>query len=140
MMEKINLKNYEAYFLDFTEGNLTPAQVAELNQFLYEYPSLKLELDEFEAVVLEEEPIKNSALKESLLREETTGMALADYLMISEVEGTISKEEKAQLAALVKEDAGLIDELSVYHKTKLPVENTILFQKRKAYFKKKEEE
>ena len=47
-MKKINTHNYEAYFLDYTEGNLNESQIRELKKFLNVNPKLKEELHDFQ--------------------------------------------------------------------------------------------
>lgn len=135
-MEKINLTNYEAFFLDHIEGNLTTSQEKELQDFLLQYPELNIDLEDFELMVLEEEKVENTNLKNTLKREESTALPLVDYLMIAEVEGSITVEEKAQLSEMVQENPDLMNDLSIYHKVKLtdaiPVafpDQSILLQK-----------
>ena len=43
----INLHNYEAFYLDYAEGNLSAEVVTELILFMEEHPLLKVELDHF---------------------------------------------------------------------------------------------
>lgn len=136
MIEKINQTNYEAFFLDYLEGNLTTGQQKELDRFLEENPELKAELEEFEMISLEEEQIVDSTLKDSLKREESTGLLFSDYLMIAEVEGTISKSEKASLSELVQQDASLMDDLAMYHKTKLKDDKALTFPAKSALLQK----
>lgn len=52
-MSNINRHNYEAYFLDFVEGNLSEEEKAALMLFLEQNPDLKEELQAFEAFNLE---------------------------------------------------------------------------------------
>jgi hypothetical protein len=49
---KINIHNYEGFFLDYIEGNLPASGVEELKSFLVLHPELQEELDEFENVRL----------------------------------------------------------------------------------------
>lgn len=139
-MEKINLHNYEAYFLDFIEKNLTPIQEQELNDFLMEYPELKSELNEFQLITLKEGISENKALKNSLLKDEATGLGRSEYLMIAQAEEVITAEEKAELSALIKTDESLLTDLSLYHKTRLKKEELLfpgksnLLQKEKSVF------
>ena len=44
----INRNNYELFFIDFYDGNLTDAQKHELDLFLAENPNLKEECDSFD--------------------------------------------------------------------------------------------
>lgn len=63
---KIDLNNYEAYFLDYLEGNLSPDQVAELLLFLEQHPSLKNEVEDPGLVELEPEVAPSFPHKEAL--------------------------------------------------------------------------
>lgn len=49
----INSHNYEAFFLDYHEGNLSPQQVADLLLFLEQHPGLKQDFDSFENIRLD---------------------------------------------------------------------------------------
>ena len=136
-MGRINKENYEAYFLDFLEGNLTDEQQDQLNQFLEKNPSLKNELAEMELHFLPEEGGKSSSIKASLIREESTALLEKDYLMISQIEGTINEEEKAALGNMIRQNEALADDLAIYHKTKLlPEDGMISFPLKKELIQK----
>jgi len=127
-MAKIDLHNYEAWFLDYSENSLSESQKNELIQFLEKHPELKPELEEFQFVVLrEEEGSLNEGFKAGLVREEFSGLIRSEHLMVAEVEGEITKKEKKELAAIVSQNPKLIDELGIFHKTKLPVNESIIY-------------
>lgn len=137
MREKINKDNYEAFFLDFIEGNLSDDQTSILFSFLDKNPDLKAELDAFEAIELDHESLSpNESLKASLRREETTALLETDYLMIAQVENTITSEEKAKLAVLAKQHPEILDDLAIYHKTRIPKEPAIVFSNKTSLTKK----
>ena len=54
-MHKIDIHNYEAYLLDYSEGNLTGELQVELELFLIQHPELEINLDELSLVTLENE-------------------------------------------------------------------------------------
>lgn len=137
-MSKIGLHNYEAWFLDYSEGNLTKNQMKELEMFLVQHPNLKQELMDFEVVLLQdsEEVGVGELFKNALVREETTGLTKTDYLIISEVENEISPKNKAELSALVKSNPTLLNDLALYHKTKLPVDEALVFPNKGALVQK----
>ena len=128
MMERINLENYEAFFLDYAEGNLSDDQLIELKSFLDKNPQLKVELESFESIRLGEIPADSYDLKRELIREESTGLARSDYLMIAQVEGEITNEEKEELATLVKENPALLENLAIYHKAVLKENHSLIFK------------
>ena len=102
MMAKIDLHNYEAWVLDYSENSLSESQKNELIQFLEKHPELKPELEEFQFVVLrEEEGSLNEGFKAGLVREEFSGLIRSEHLIVAEVEGEITKKEKKELAAIV---------------------------------------
>ena len=51
-MNKINRNNYESYFLDFLEGNITPEDSEQLKFFLEANEDLKEELYSFESIAI----------------------------------------------------------------------------------------
>ena len=65
----INRSNYEVWFIDYADGQLSPEQVAELLLFLEENPDLKNEFTLFEQVELPvdtvEFPFKKSLKKKN---------------------------------------------------------------------------
>ena len=66
----INRHNYEAYFLDYYEKNLNPAQVKELMSFLDHNPDLKDEFNDFELISLESDNQVSFPSKQSLKKNE----------------------------------------------------------------------
>ncbi len=50
----INKNNYEAFFLDYLEGNLSEAAQQALNNFLLQYPELRKELNDMQIIEMEE--------------------------------------------------------------------------------------
>ena len=66
---KINRNNYESFFLDYLEGNLSKADVAMVEKFISLNPDLKEELRNFEIIDLnpdKEEFTGKKELKKSL--------------------------------------------------------------------------
>ena len=46
-MNRINLSNYEAWLLDYAEGNLSAEDTAELLLFMEQHHELQVDLDNF---------------------------------------------------------------------------------------------
>ncbi len=86
-------ENYEAYFLDYHEGNLSESQVEELMNFLALNPDLKEELDTFEMVMLTDENSVFLENKDSLKKE---GDALLTS-MIAWHENDLNEQERVLL-------------------------------------------
>jgi len=86
-------ENYEAFFLDYHEGNLSESQIEELMNFLALNPDLKEELDAFEMVMLTDDSSIILENKESLKKED-------DALLTSIIawhENDLNEDEKAEL-------------------------------------------
>ena len=60
-MSLITKNNYEAFLLDYVEGNLSPEHTAELMLFFENNPELKEDLDDFALLTLDvpETQLKN---------------------------------------------------------------------------------
>lgn len=129
----INKENYEAFYLDFLEGNLTPAMEKKFVDFLNSNPDLKID-DEGFLNEIEKESI--TIEKDFLRRETTTGLKESDYLMIAAVENELNSEEKKQLAALLQTEEHLAEELALFHKSKLKVDTSVSFSDKASLYKK----
>ncbi len=69
MMKEINISNYEAYILDWIEGNLDSETLGSFEQFLTDHPAIKAELAEFQIMELEAPKLTEYAGKDALLKE-----------------------------------------------------------------------
>ncbi len=105
-MERISIFNYEAYYLDYLEGNLNEEESALLLAFLEEHPECKLEdaeLPEFNV----EQFSASYELKQSLLqtdnRDAITALNL-DHFLIARAEGVLNEDKKRELDAFVREN------------------------------------
>ena len=107
-MEKISRHNYEAYFLDFAEGNLSAIQIRELEEFLRENPELRSELDDFEIFELPEANSNTElwgSLKKPNLKALKGNTDLRDSFFQKAVENELSAYELEMLTDLLKENA-----------------------------------
>ena len=55
MSEKINITNYEAFLLDYLEGNLSEGEISLLKIFVAAHPQLNIDLEDTELVSLEKD-------------------------------------------------------------------------------------
>ncbi len=69
MMKEINISNYEAYILDWIEGNLDSDTLSRFEQFLTEHPAIKDELAEFQIMELEVPKLAEYAGKNALRKD-----------------------------------------------------------------------
>lgn len=120
-MEKINLHNYEAFFLDHLEGNLSEQQLVDLEAFLNEHPQLNVELDEMrgfdDLILAAATPIFKD--KANLKADPTILSAFTvDDWMIASVEGQLNVTDQKLLDKYIQTN-GLAATLEFYQKTKL---------------------
>jgi len=126
----INKNNYEAYFLDYHEGNLSPQEVAELFLFLAEHPELKRELEDFENVTLDDIQTPVFENKESL-KKNITPDNREDYF-IRAVEGNLNAAELMLLQTFLTENPEFLKEYKLFQKTKLQADPALVFENKQA--------
>ena len=124
----INITNYESWFLDYHEGNLTAEQVAELFLFLEQHPELKQELDAFEEIGQPLEAITaNFPDKEPLKKEDLLSEKNIHEWLVAEIEGNLSEERIGILEAFLKLHPSYYNDRELFLKTKLQVDATEIF-------------
>ena len=123
-MSKINLHNYEAYLLDFSEGNLTDELQMELELFLIQHPKLDINLSDLDLVSLNEESISFSN-KNNLKKTETDLVSKGQF--VAYIEGQLSATEKAELEKSCINNPLLSKELALFQKTILAVDSSIIY-------------
>jgi hypothetical protein len=116
----ITSQNYESWFLDYYERNLTAQQEKELFLFLDKNPTLKEEFDAFENFSLEiEEVTLNPNIKANLKKETSiTEHNINDWL-IAELEGDLSLQELALLTTFLSTNPVFLKDRELFRKTRL---------------------
>ena len=133
---KITSDNYQSYFLDFSEKNLSLEMTDELFAFLNENPQYQEEFDclaGLDSVILESEDVEFQ-LKDKLFAIPNLNLIdLTDveYLSIAELEGDINPEEKQRLQSLIAEkpESAVIAE-QIKH-TRIKPETDIIYPKQR---------
>jgi len=122
----INKQNYEAFFLDYHEGNLTPQQVAELLLFVEQHPEFREEFESFENISLADLPSVSFDFKANLKKEIT--VENKDDYFIRAVENTITPAEQILLDTFLKQHPHFLSDLGLFKKTKLQADLSIVFE------------
>ena len=118
----INKTNYEAFFLDYHEGNLSPQQVADLLLFVEQHPELKEEFESFENFVLEDLSSIEFENKSNLKKQIT--LENKEEYFIRSVENTLNVTEKDLLNNFIKQHPhyfGIIKVLAVIREESTPL-------------------
>lgn len=126
----INKNNYEAYFLDYHEGNLKPTEVAELLLFVEQHPELKNAFESFENFTIEDYSTITFENKADL-KKEITDDNREEYF-IRAVENTLNPIEKTLLENYIKQHPHCLNEYALYQKTKLLADTSIVFENKGA--------
>lgn len=130
---KITRKNYEAYFLDFYEKNLSPEQVAELFVFLEQNPDLKEEFESFENIgLVADENIrfepKKALKKNELIPTDHIHAGNYEEYLVRDLEGDLSEDENIEMRAFIEINPKTKLEYNIYRSTFLKPDNSIRFE------------
>jgi hypothetical protein len=112
-MKKINLNNYEAFLLDYIEGNLSGADVAALKAFAVMHPELNIDLENTDLPYVDSEQVSVDFKKDLFKTEER----ISDQQLLEYLEGDLSGEEKSEFEKKLRSDKSLADDLEIYRKT-----------------------
>jgi uncharacterized protein YbcI len=118
-MEKIGKHNYEAFLLDYIEGNLDETGRAALFAFLEQHPELKPDLEDFDiipATIISEEPEQLSVKDKRSLKHIPEEI---EEKIIAYLEGQLSPVEKAAFELELPRNAFMQQTLEAYRKTYL---------------------
>jgi hypothetical protein len=130
----INRENYEAFFLDHFEGNLTKSQETELMDFLQQNNDLKDEFESFEMLSLDNEIQQSFSGKEFLKRpfDTTIKDTVKEIHLIAWHEGDLNESEKKMVTQAVAEDINFQKDFNLFGLTKLLPDTSIIYQDKKS--------
>lgn len=133
-MEKISIFNYEAFYLDFLEGNLSESDTALLLDFLEAHPELKV--DDLTMPSLQQvEKELDLSFKAGLKKEEAItwiNESNIDHYLISELEGQLNSQEQHELTSYLSKNPGAQKQRKLYASTKLVSDRSIIYTDKKA--------
>jgi hypothetical protein len=131
---KINRNNYEAFFIDYLEGNLDEKLVDDFIEFLQQNPDLKEELSLFEPVsVAQDEIIFNK--KDLLFKEIYDAENEFDRAAIARIEGDISASENTDFENYLSSHPERQKEAELFEKTKLQPDVAVVFGKKNKLYR-----
>jgi hypothetical protein len=134
-MEKIGLHNYEAFLLDYLEGNLAEPQITELKLFALTHPELEIDLDMGALPVFSHEDIPLD-FKEQLKKTEAD---LQSEMLLNYLEGNLSEEVRTLMESKLLNDKNLALELELLKKTILQADRSVLFPEKNKLHKTEED-
>jgi len=123
---KINLNNYELYFADYLENNLTEIELAELYLFLKQNPELEIEL--YSAKKIKLKPEKIIFDNKNILKKKVVNIEQFNTLCVKSIEEQISETENFELQNILKNNPELQNEYKLFKSTILKPEHSIIFE------------
>lgn len=125
----ITRENYEAFFLDYYEGNLSQKQKTELVDFLQLNNDLKEEFDAFKMVCLEEDSSIVFGDADLLKRPFETSLSgpVKEKHLIAWHEGDLNDEEKVLVSKAIADDDKLHKDFILFGMTKLEADASIVY-------------
>lgn len=129
-MEKISIFNYEAYYLDYLEGNLSEEDSALLLAFLEANPDLKLEDEDLDNRLESPSELLDSKSKSGLLQygeEDEVTLDSIEFFMISAKEGILSPAKEAEVFAFLDAHPKVEKDWLIYQHTTLEADSSIRY-------------
>jgi len=124
----IDQNNYEAYLLDYLEGNISEEDKMLLLDFLKNHPELEADLDlDINTKLTPTKPVFE--FKEQLLKHEADKyeMPVLDYLLIKQNEEGLTGSEKAELLLAEPNDKARQEQSTLYDRTRLQADESIKY-------------
>lgn len=132
MSSLINRENYEAFYLDYLEGNLNEEQRLAFLSFLKQHPEFKI--DE-ELIFLSEEndqPLDSSFLSSLKVFDHTESITPAncESFMIADIEGILPLTKKIELKDFLANHPELQVDYKLFQYTRLKADSSIIFEEK----------
>ena len=131
---EINKFNYELYFVDYYEENLSARQVAELIVFLEQHADLKAEFEEYgepESIFLAVEFKEKSSLKKTTIPTDNINEKNAEDFLVASIEGDLSFSEKEELTRFIAKNPFYAADQELYKKSSL-IDESIVFESKES--------
>jgi len=130
---KINRDNYEAYFLDYHERQLSPDMVKEVLMFVELNPDLKNIFEEFEAVTLvadQDIVFENKVFikKNQDFTSTQINELNCEEFLISETEGLLDHSQIRSLDEFIRHNPHFENDRRLFALTRLQADNDVVFE------------
>jgi hypothetical protein len=116
-MKRIDIHNYELFAIDYIENTLDIETKQEFEDFLEQHLDIKQEIENLFDIEIKPQKIYFKD-KVNLKKSPIEGLSYFEYLCISDIEGTVSFDEKKELKTFLN-DKDKLAEYKLFLKTKL---------------------
>lgn len=131
---KIDRNNYEAYFMDYLEGNLDENVVNDFIEFIQQNPDLKEEMELVRSVSLPPEEQVFSK-KTNLYRENYDREKEFNRAAIAQIEGDLNDDEKPAFEDYLSRHPEKQKEVALFSNTKLQPDESVQFSKKNKLYR-----
>lgn len=123
-MEDINIHNYEAFLLDYSEGVLTDEQICDLELFIMINPNLGIDLSELDLVEISDDVI---CFQEKAHLKKTDSDLISENQFIGYIEKQLSESDMIHVEKSCALNNSLAKELNLYKSTCIVADETIIY-------------
>jgi len=137
MSVQIDMTNYEAFYLDFLEGNLSGEALEAFEAFLAEHPELAVDDSPLFTLEAQEEtydPIHKLALKKGIDLNDLNTETI-EFFLIAREEGLLDTEQKAHLNHWLEANAHYRQDAELYALVQLEADESIVYANKKSLHK-----
>lgn len=131
-MNLINFSNYEAWQLDYAEGNLSAEDTAELLLFMEQHPELQIDVDNLMNFTLPSDEIISADFKNQLHKDEVAFKERFENLCIAFYDKTITAAKKNELDFILNQNPHWIKEFHAFTHTYIQQESELEFTAKSA--------
>jgi hypothetical protein len=124
----INIENYEAFYLDYLEGNLNETETNCFLKFLEENPHLKIENETLPSMIIEDNEQLSINIKHSLKVFDATEVISNqnfEQFIIAFYENELKNEKQLELHQFIANNLNVKPVFDLYSRTYLPKESII---------------
>ncbi len=132
---KIDRNNYEAYFIDYLEGNLDENLINDFIEFIRQNPDLKEELELAGSVSLSPEELEFGK-KANLYRKIYDNEKEFNRAAIAQTEGDLKEDEKPAFEDYLLRHPEKQKEVALFSKTKLHPDESVQFSKKNKLYRR----
>lgn len=139
-MDRISIFNYEAFYLDYLEGNLSEEDTALLMEFFAANPDLRMDDEELPSYSSADQVVLDAQWKNSLKQssdEEVITTLNVDQFLIAEAEGILSKEKVQELNAFIDANPEFALDRKIYALTNFEPDMSVAYTDKASLKKEK---
>jgi len=131
----INKNNYEAYIIDYLEGNLTPALSEELHAFLAENPDIRNDMEDildYTLPIIEKTQFQHKpSIKKTLNDQQVINQQTIDEWSIAFYENDLGSIEKERLQQAIQQQPALQKTFEQYKYTKVQPDKKVVYRNKR---------